>query len=118
MQDLEYILGIGFSAADLPRAIFISFLFAMFVRKNSNIWLFALLALVVDRFIWPITGMATSGAELQSIYASIGAIFKTFVDDLGIYIVRYIGLFAMMNGFIWLRMRVNSLSGGKKAAHA
>ncbi|MBT8471411.1 MAG: hypothetical protein HKN14_02860 [Marinicaulis sp.] len=119
MQDLQYIIGIGFTAADLPRAILIAFLFAMFAKKSTNIWLVAFYALVIDRTIWPITGMASSGADIQSIYASIAALFKTFLDDLGIYIVRYVGLVVMIKGFVWLRTSVNKFAPKKsKAAHA
>ena len=113
MQDLQYILGIGFSASDITRTIFISFIFAMFARKKSNLWYLALIALGFDRVVWPIIGMASTGAELQTIYASLGAMVKTFTDDLGIYIVRYLGLFVMINSFIWVRLRVNPVAAKK-----
>jgi len=119
MSDLQYIISIGFSGADLPRAIILAFLFAMFAKKDTNIWRAALLALLIDRTIWPIAAMGASGADIQSIYASIGAIFKTFLDDLGIYIVRYIGLVLLISGFVWLRASVHKMIPKKgKPAHA
>lgn len=118
MQDLQYILGIGFSGADIPRAIILAFLFAMFAKRNTNIWQVGLLALLIDRTVWPIAEMGASGAELQSIYAAISAMFKTLIDDLGIYIVRYAGLVVMIGGFRWMRASIHGFGPGKKAAHA
>lgn len=115
MDDLQYIISIGFSGADLPRAIILSFLFAMFAKRDSNIWRMALLALLIDRTVWPIAAMGASGADIQSIYASIAALFKTFLDDLGIYIVRYIGIVLMVSGFIWVRARIHQLLPNKHA---
>ncbi len=117
MEDLEYIVSIGFSGADLPRAVILAFLFAMFARKDTNVWVYALFALLIDRTVWPIAAMGASGADIQAIYASIGAIFETFVDDLGFYFVRYMGLVLMILGFSWVRTRVHQLAPGK-AAHA
>ena len=116
MDDLQYIFSIGFSGSDLPRAIILSFLFAMFAKRDSNIWRMALLALLIDRTVWPIAAMGASGADIQSIYASIAALFKTFLDDLGIYIVRYIGIVLMVSGFIWMRARIHQLLPNKHAA--
>lgn len=115
MQDLQYIIGIGFSGADLPRALLITFLFACFAKKSTNIWKIGLIALVIDRAIWPITAMATSGADIHAVYASIGALFTGFLDDLGINIVRYIGLVLMIGGFRWMRARIQQLAPGKHA---
>ena len=116
MDDLQYIFSIGFSGSDLPRAVILSFLFAMFAKRDSNIWRMALLALLIDRTVWPIAAMGASGADIQSIYASIAALFKTFFDDLGIYIVRYIGIVLMVSGFIWMRARIHQMLPNKHAA--
>ena len=116
MEDLNYIIGIGFSGADLPRAVILAFLFAMFAQGNTNVWKTGLLALLIDRTVWPIAAMGASGAELQSIYAAIGAMAKSFKDDMGIYIVRYIGLVLMIGGFRWLRASLHGMSPKKAAA--
>ena len=117
MEDLQYIIGIGFSGSDLGRAVLITFLFASFAKRDTNIWKISLIALIIDRVIWPITGLATSGAEIHTVYASIGALFSGFSDDLGIYIVRYMGLVLMISGFRWLRGWIQQLAP-RKAAHA
>ena len=116
MEDLQYIVGIGFSGADMPRAVILAFLFAMFAQGNGNVWKVALLALLIDRLVWPIAAMGSSGAEIQSIYAAIGGMFKSLKDDLGIYIVRYIGLVLMIGGFRWLRSSIHSMYPSKAAA--
>ncbi len=119
MQDLQYILGIGFSGADIGRAILMAFVFAMYAKKDTNIWQIGLIALLIDRTVWPIVGMAVSGAEVHAIYASIAALFKTFLDDLGIYIVRYLGIVVMIAGFVGVRTGVHKYMPKKrKAAHA
>ncbi len=116
MEDLNYIIGIGFSGADLPRAVILAFLFAMFAQGNGNIWKIALLALLIDRTVWPIAAMGSSGADIQSIYASIAAMVKTFQNDIGIYMVRYIGLVLMIGGFRWMRAGLHNLTPRKAAA--
>ncbi len=116
MEDLNYIIGIGFSGADLPRAVILAFLFAMFAQGNANIWKVGLLALLIDRTVWPIAAMGSSGAELQSIYSAIAGMAKSFKDDIGIYIVRYIGLVLMIGGFRWLRASIHNISPKKAAA--
>lgn len=119
MEDLEYILGIGFSGADMPRAVILAFVFAMFAKRDTNMWVYAVFALVIDRVVWPIASMGAAGADIQSIYASIAAMSKTFLDDLGIYIVRYMGLVVMITGFTWLRASIHKfMPGGRRAAHA
>lgn len=119
MEDLQYIIGIGFSGADVGRAVFLAFVFAMYAKKDTNIWTVALIALAIDRTIWPITAMAISGAEVQAIIASTGALFTTLLDDLGIYIVRYLGIVVMISGFIGLRTGVHKFMPKKrKTAHA
>lgn len=116
MEDLNYIIGIGFSGADLPRAVILAFLFAMFAQGNGNIWKIGLLALLIDRTVWPIAAMGTSGAELHSIYSAIGGMAKSFQDDLGIYIVRYIGMVLMIGGFRWMRASIHNITPKKAAA--
>lgn len=118
MEDLQYIVGIGFSGADLPRAVILAFIFAMFARRDTNVWAYGLFALLIDRTVWPIAAMGASGADIQSIYASIGAIFQTFMDDLGFYFVRYMGLVLMILGFSWIRTSIHKMAPGGKAAHA
>ena len=75
-------------------------------------------AFVIDRFIWPIAGMAASGSDIHAIYASVGGLVVTFPDDLGIYLVRYLGLCLMMSGFIALRRRIHKVkpAASKQAA--
>ena len=80
MNDLNYIIGIGFSGSDLPRAAVLAFLFAMFAHKDTNLWRTALLALLIDRTIWPIAAMSVSGADMATITASITALFKSAYD--------------------------------------
>ena len=114
MEDLMYILSLGFSGSDLPQALAISFLLAMLFAPKNSIWALGGLALIVDRFVWPLTGQALSGAEIETVFASIGALVDTFVDDLGIYVVRYLGLTIMIGLFNELRARVHSFAPMKK----
>ncbi|MEM8934804.1 MAG: hypothetical protein AAGC77_00160 [Pseudomonadota bacterium] len=116
MQDLQYIVGIGYSGADFPRAVILAFLFAMFARRDINVWQSGLFALLIDRTVWPFAAMGATGADPQAIMASFTAIFRTFVDDLGIYIVRYIGLVLMIGVFFTLRVGIHRALPGKAAA--
>jgi hypothetical protein len=115
MQDLNYILGIGFSGADVWRAIIIAFFVAMLLGKKHSAWFVAGVALSIDRIVWPISGMAMSGSDIQSIYASIGALGATFIDDLGLYAVRYVGLAVLIAAFMGLRTRIHAIAPAKAA---
>lgn len=113
MDDLNYILGIGFSGADVWRALVIAFFLAMLLGKKHGTWFIAGVALLIDRLVWPISGMAISGSDIQSIYASIGALFSTFIDDLGLYAVRYVGLAVLIAAFIGMRARIHAMAPAK-----
>lgn len=108
MEDLKDIISLGFSGGDVLRALLITFAIAIIVRKKRSAWFLGAIALVIDRLVWPIIGMGVSGHEIQSIYASIGALGETFVDDLGLYVVRYVGLTIMIA--VFLAMRSNMLA--------
>ena len=116
MEDLSYIFSLGFSGADLPRAVIIAFLLAMLLAPKNSIWALGGFALIVDKFVWPIAAQAIAGAGAETVFASIGALFETFVDDLGIYAVRYLGLTIMIGLFNELRARLHSFTPMKKAA--
>ena len=107
MEDLGYILNLGFSGTDVWRAVTLSFVLGMFVSRKRPIYVLAFWALIIDRVIWPIGAQASAGAELHTIYASIGALFQTFVDDIGLYLVRYLGIITMMGIFVFMRMRIH-----------
>lgn len=116
MDDLQYILGIGFSGTDIARAFVLAFFLALVVGAKRSIWLLGLIALVIDRLVWPIAQQAGSGAGIHTIYASIGALGQTFVDDLGLYLVRYLGLVIMIGVFRKFRSQVQGVAAPKKAA--
>ena len=116
MEDLSYIVGIGFSGADLPRAVILSFFLAVLFAARRSIWLLGLVALVIDRIIWPIVAQASAGAEIHTIYATIGAMVQSAPQDLGVYVVRYVGLTVMIGLFAAMRMRLHKMGPAPKAA--
>ncbi|MEM9014444.1 MAG: hypothetical protein AAGB02_04980 [Pseudomonadota bacterium] len=120
MEDLQYILGLGFSGADIPQAVLLAFFVAMLLKKDANIWKVGFFVLVVDRVVIPLVTMATAGSGASAVFTSIGAMAATFLDDLAVYIVRYIGIVLMIGAFRWLRARLHMLAPPKKSkpAHA
>ncbi len=119
MDDLKDIVSLGFSGADVVRALLISFAIAILIAKKRSAWFLGFVALVIDRLIWPISGMAVAGSDIHSIYASISAMGKTFIDDLGLYVVRYVGLVVMIALFMALRSKLHMrLAPPKKPATA
>ena len=117
MEDLKDIISLGFSGGDVIRAFLITFAIAIIVRKKRSSWFLGAIALIIDRLIWPIAGMGLAGSDIQSIYASIAALGKTFVDDLGVYVVRYVGLTMMIALFVFLRSNLHArLDPPKEAA--
>lgn len=115
MEDLSYIIGLGFSGSDVWRAIIISFFAAMLVRKQRKAWTMTFWALLVDRCIWPLLDMSFSGASEEAIGASFTAMMETFSMDLGLYVVRFAGLFVMINVFVQMRKRIHKPLMDKKA---
>lgn len=117
MEDLKDIIALGFSGADVVRAVLIAFALAILPRKRRSIWALAGLALFIDRLVWPIVGMGVSGSDIHSIYASIAALGKTLLDDLGVYVVRYFGLATMIALFMAMRSSLHAkLAPPQKAA--
>jgi hypothetical protein len=108
MEDLKDIVSLGFSGADIVRAVLIAFALAILPRKRRSIWALAAVALFLDRLIWPIAGMGLAGSGIHSIYAAIAALGKTLIDDLGVYVVRYFGLATMIALFIAGRSSLNA----------
>ena len=112
MKDLNYIISLGFSGADIFPAVIIAFFLAMFV------WKMALVALFLDRMVWPVMAQALSGADIHTIYATIGAMFHSAPRDLGVYVVRFFGLLVMIALFVALRFRIHKMTLNKKGKPA
>lgn len=118
MKDLEHIVSLGFSGADIWQAVMIAFFLAMLMGKRGTPWQIGFLALFLDRFVWPISGQAFSGADIQTVYASIAVMGENFLDDIGVYTVRYLGLTIMIALFVAARRRIHQMGPAKKAKPA
>ena len=119
MQDFLYIIQLGFSGADVAQAITVSFFVAMlFASKGYNLWRVALIALLVDRIGWPLTVMLFSGTDAGVIAGSFSGLAHSLVDNLGYYVVRYLGLAILVGCFAWGRSRIHDLLGIQKKKKA
>ena len=107
MQDLLYIFELGFSGSDVWRAVICAFFTAMLVSKKTGVWAMGAVALFVDRLVWPVMEQAFAGAGMTSIYGSIGGVFLSLEDNVGIYLVRYLGLIIMIALFLQIRKRLH-----------
>lgn len=117
MEDLKHIIALGFSGSDVAQALLLTFTIAIILRKRRSAWFLGAIALLIDRVLFPIGGMAAAGADIHSIYASIAALGKTFIDDLGLYVVRYVGLVILIAAFTAMRSGLHAkLSPPKEAA--
>lgn len=118
MEDLKHIIALGFSGSDVAQALLITFTIAICFKKRRSAWFLGAVALLIDRIVFPIGGMAMAGADIHSIYASIGAMGKTFIDDLGLYAVRYVGLVVLIAAFTGMRSGLQAKLAPPKEAHA
>ena len=107
MQDLLTILELGFSGSDVWRAVICAFFTAMLVSKKAGAWAMGGVALLVDRLVWPVMEQAFAGATTKALYGSVGGVFLTLGDNLGLYLVRYLGLVIMIALFLILRKRIH-----------
>ena len=115
MEDLNYIISLGFSGADIPRAVIIAFTISLLFAPRASLWKLGFGALAVDRLLWPLVSQAASGAGWQEILGSLVALGETLPDDLGMYMVRYFGLFVMIALFTAARTRLHAMVPSKKA---
>ncbi len=118
MEDLKQIVALGFSGTDVAQALFITFTIAILLKKRRSAWFLGAVALTIDRLVMPIGGMAMAGADSHSIYASIGALGETFIDDLGLYAVRYVGLVVLIASFSAMRSSLHAKLTPPKVAQA
>ena len=115
MEDLNYIVSLGFSGADLPRALILAFFMAMLFAPKQSIWRLGVVALLIDKLIWPLVSQAIAGASVSSVFASLGAIVQSVDQDLAIYVVRYFGLTVMIGFFSSFRGWVHTVIPASKA---
>ena len=115
MEDLSYIVSLGFSGADIPRALIISFFVAMLFAPRRSVWQLGLGALMFDKVAWPLIAQSFAGADPGALFGSFFALFETFFDDLGVYLVRYVGLTILIAAFAAARERLHQLAPTKKA---
>ena len=108
MQDLTYIISLGFSGSDIWRALIIAFFAAMIVTKKRPAALLGLWALLIDRVIWPLTGMWMNGADTIILNDTFNGMVQTLSADIGLYMVRYAGLVVMILAFAHMRKRIHT----------
>ena len=118
MEDLNYIVGIGFSGADITRAVILAFFVAMLAGTKRSVWYVAAIALLLDRLAWPVISMATAGHDFNAISGAYIGMAQSLVDDLGFYVVRYLGLAVLIGAFRWLRESVHRFGPPRKKAAA
>ncbi|MEL6113070.1 MAG: hypothetical protein AAFR20_09710 [Pseudomonadota bacterium] len=123
MEDLVYILSLGFSGSDFWRAIIIAFFAAMLVGKSRPVAIMGIWALFVDRLAWPLTTMWMAGADSAIMTDTVSGMMQSLNLDLGLYLVRYAGLMVMIAAFAHLRRRIHKprtdkAKGKLKPAHA
>lgn len=118
MTDLTYIVGIGFSGADIARAITITFFITMLSGTKNSVWFLAFVSLLIDRLAWPIISMAVSGHDMNAIGGAYIGMAASFMDDLGFYVVRYLGLTVLIGVFRWLRISVHRPGSASRKASA
>ena len=116
MEDLSYSVGLGFSGADIPRALIITFFMAMLFAPQHSMWKLGFAALAIDKIIWPLISLAAAGKGTDAIMGSLESLSGTLVDDLGVYLVRYFGLTVLIGMFTSVFARLTGFGLTKRAA--
>lgn len=116
MDDLITIINLGFSGSDVWRGVICAFFTAMLVNKRAGAWAMGIVALVIDRLVWPVTEQSLLGAKPETLIASVSGVFETLPDNAGLYLVRYLGIVVMISLFLQLRKRLHGEGGGSAPA--
>lgn len=95
LSDLAYIFSIGFSGADLWRAVWLALFCSLFASRKFRPWKVCIIAFAIDR-IWPFYAMSLHGYEWEVISASVLAALRAIPDDIAFLMIRYLGFLGLI----------------------
>lgn len=117
MEQLLYVLSLGFSGSDAARAVVLVLMGALFVTKRFPPWRMVLLLLLID-LAWPYAGMLRGGSGLREIEFAIRAVFVHWQDALAGFLVRAAGFYIFVRGTFSLRRKLHEAFPEEKKAGA
>lgn len=107
MDALVYLLSLGFSGSDAPRAALLLLIGALFVTHRFKPWRMTLLLLVID-LAWPFITMAREGASPAMVNAAIRGALEFPEDAVVGFLVRASGFYLFIRGTFSLRRKLQS----------
>lgn len=96
MEDLIYIISIGFAGSDIVRALWIGLLASLLVSTRLPPWRMSVVAFMIDR-IWPFYAMSLAGHDQEVVLAAVYGTFATAPQDLAYYAIRFLGLAGLVH---------------------
>lgn len=114
MVDLGYLFSLAFSGADLWRAVWIGLIASLFCTGGRTPLKLLIAAAVVDA-AWPYADMLLSGFSARDVSIAMGYAIRSTPDLVLVIAVRLAGIYALISGGYWLRLKLHGHKPQTKA---
>ncbi|MEM8986337.1 MAG: hypothetical protein AAGC95_06390 [Pseudomonadota bacterium] len=96
MEDLNYIVGMGFTSADGIRAVIIALIVSQMMQKYAQVWTYTGIAFGFDRML-PFLLMITDGRDLGYVGDRFWDMVMGMPEDLGVLSIRFMGMMIIIS---------------------
>lgn len=96
MDELTYIISIGFAGSDISRALWIGLCASLLVSRRLPPWRVTVVAFMIDRS-WPFYAMHLAGHPQDVVMAAVYGTFATMPQDIAYYAIRFLGLAGLVH---------------------
>ncbi|MEM1409258.1 MAG: hypothetical protein AAGG79_00760 [Pseudomonadota bacterium] len=117
MEQLLYVLSLGFSGSDAARAAMLLLIGALFVTKRFRPWRMTLLLLFID-VVWPYAALTFQGAGAGTLEAALKSPMNIHEDAVVGFLVRAAGFYVILRGTFSLRRRLQETFPEKQQGKA
>lgn len=117
MDELRYLISLGFSGSDMVRAVILLVLGSLFVTRRFPPLRMTIILLLIDQ-AWPIIAAMNEDGGSNAIQASIRWSAENWEDSLAGFMVRAAGFYIFVRGTFSLRRKLHEALPEEKKAGA
>lgn len=107
MDELLYVISLGFSGSDVGRAMLLVLIGALFVTRRFLPWKMTLVVLVIDQ-AWPYLSLLAETGNHALVAQSFRGQMMRWEDNLAPFLVRWAGLYILLRGSFSLRRKLQT----------